>query len=45
MKEAVLVMGTTEKISNPKGDMLMQYEEKGQKVKIYKGQVQINLAI
>lgn len=43
--EAVLVLGTLQKVNNPKGDMQLQYEEKGLDVKIYKGTTNIHLAI
>ena len=43
--EAVLVLGTMKRISNPKGDMQQQYQERGEDVKIYKGKNNIHLAI
>ncbi len=43
--EAILVMGSLMRISNPKGDMATQYLDKGEDVRIYKGKNNIHLAI
>ena len=46
IEDAILILGTLEKINNPKGDLEEQYQQKGLgHVRIYRGSAKIHLAI